>query len=257
MFRHLMPAAAALTTLLSIDASGQTTTDPRVLPPTERLSLEGPRFGFTILSPGIVDTLAAHGVDVSPFITQFGWQIEHQFYAHGPGPTMVTELVGLLGALEQGEVLPSGSWIVGVRSPNGAEVGLGPNFSAAGPALVLAAGITRRVGAVNIPLNVSIVPSKTGTRVSFLGGYTMRRGVRARSDRAQRIPRFPGSPRIPLPVPSTPIEPQIPHACFPNAQLCNPPIRVPMKPHTAHAPARVESVGVCWSQHSTCRRPAA
>jgi hypothetical protein len=42
-------------------------------------------------------------------------------------------------------------------------------------ALVVAAGVTMRTETFNIPLNVAIVPSKAGTRVSVLTGFNMRR----------------------------------------------------------------------------------
>ena len=92
------------------------------------------------------------------------------------GPvTMVTEWVALVGGLEQGVVLPSLSWMVGVRTRDGAEFGIGPNITPAGTALVFATGMTFRAGALNIPLNVAVVPGKVGTRVSLLTGFSLRR----------------------------------------------------------------------------------
>jgi hypothetical protein len=64
--------------------------------------------------------------------------------------------------------------VIGARHIGGMEFGVGPNVSAAGSALVIAAGATRRAGSMNIPVNVSIVPSKFGTRVSLLTGFTVR-----------------------------------------------------------------------------------
>jgi hypothetical protein len=146
----------------------------RVPPPVQRVKLSGPRFGVTYLGGAIVDSLAAHGVDVSPVITQFGWQFERLIFAGDNGLSAVTEWVVLVGGLEQSAFLPSVSWLVGIRGPRGAEFGVGPNVSAAGSALAIAGGVTTRAGAFNLPVNIAVVPSKVGTRVSLLVGFTTR-----------------------------------------------------------------------------------
>ena len=148
--------------------------DQRVPPLTQHIKLSGPRFGITYLGGSIVDSLAAHEVDVSPVITQFGWQFERLIFAGDNGLSSVTECVVLAGGLEQRAFLPSVSWMVGVRGPRGAEFGVGPNISAAGSALAIAAGVTSRAGAFNLPVNVTIVPTRIGTRVSLLVGFTTR-----------------------------------------------------------------------------------
>lgn len=114
------------------------------------------------------------GVAVGRVITQFGWQFERQFYAIEGGPAAVTELVVLVGGLEQQAFLPSLSWLVGLRTPRGAEFGVGPNISAGGSSLAFAAGVTQRVGGLNVPINVAFVPGRTGGRVSVLAGFTSR-----------------------------------------------------------------------------------
>ena len=81
----------------------------------------------------------------------------------------------LLGGLEQGLAVPSLNWIVGLRTREGAEFGIGPNLTPAGAALAVAAGVTFRSGALNIPMNVAVVPSKDGVRVSVLSGFNFRR----------------------------------------------------------------------------------
>ena len=155
---------------LSAPALGQT------LPPVARaVSLEGPRVGFTSLSPGVVETLKENSIAIRPLITQFGWQFEKQFYNPGTGLAAVSEWVVLLGGLEQGVVVPSLNWMVGLRTREGAEFGIGPNLTPAGAALAIAAGVTFRTGALNIPMNVAVVPSKSGVRVSVLSGFNFRR----------------------------------------------------------------------------------
>jgi hypothetical protein len=138
------------------------------------VNLSGPRIGFTSLSQGVVDALAERSIEVQPLITQFGWQFEKQFYSKSGGLTAVNEWVVLLGGLEQDVVLPSLSWIVGLRTPEGAEFGVGPNITPAGTAIVFAAGVTFRSGALNLPVNVAVVPSKSGVRFSMLAGFNFR-----------------------------------------------------------------------------------
>ena len=145
------------------------------LPPIAKTAdLSGPRFGLTLLSDGIVKKLRERDITVGPYISQFGWQFEKQFYTKDSGVAMVTEWVALVGGLDQGVALPSLSWVVGARTRDGAEFGIGPNITPAGAALVLATGMTFRAGALNIPVNVAVVPSKSGTRVTLLSGFSLR-----------------------------------------------------------------------------------
>ena len=145
-------------------------------PPTpNEVNLSGPRFGITALSDGVMNDLAARGLKASPMISQFGWQVERAFYRSDSGVAALSEWVVLLGGLEQDLKIPSMTWLVGLRSATGAEFGIGPNFSPAGSALAIAGGVTFRHGYLNVPVNVAIVPSKDGTRISLLTGFNMRR----------------------------------------------------------------------------------
>ena len=158
------------------------------------LSLSGPRFGVTVLSDSLVDKLHNEDIDISPVVTQFGWQFEKQFSTSDSGPTLVTEWVLLAGGVEQGVFLPSVSWLVGARTRNGLEFGIGPNLSVAGAALVASAGMTFQAGGLNIPVNLAVVPSsvnwvtysgppsnrvteieRRALRVSLLFGFNTRR----------------------------------------------------------------------------------
>ena len=144
-------------------------------PIVHTLDLSGPRFGVTFLSDGLVKELHdERQLDLQPTITQFGWQFERQFMTKDSGFTAVSEYVVLLGGLDQGVALPSLSWLVGGRTRSGAEFGVGPNLTPAGVGLVIAVGVTYRVGAMNIPVNFAVVPSKFGQRISVPTGFTMR-----------------------------------------------------------------------------------
>ena len=209
MFDRIRAAAAALaistaTAFSPVPAIAQVD-DPRVPPPAQHVRLSGPRFGVTYLGGSIVDSLAVHGIDVSPVITQFGWQFERLIFMGDNGLSAVTEWVVLVGGLEQSTFLPSVSWLVGLRGPSGAEFGVGPNISAAGSALAIAGGVTTRAGAFNLPVNVAIVPGKIGTRVSVLVGFTTRSEPRrSRSDAPAVTRPRPGRQFPPFPRPGFP-----------------------------------------------------
>ena len=170
--RHAVIVLLSLVVLTGA-ASAQNVLDPPGF--TKTVNLSGPRFGLTALSPGVVDELHKREIDVTSNISQFGWQFERQFYTRDSGVAAVNEWVFLLGGLDQGVALPSLSWMVGLRTREGAEFGIGPNITPAGVALALAGGVTFRAGNLNVPMNVAVVPSKAGTRISVLTGFNMRR----------------------------------------------------------------------------------
>jgi hypothetical protein len=141
-----------------------------------QISRSGPRFGVTWLSGSIVDTLQSrYSIDVAPVITQFGWQFERQFASLENGPVALNEWVLLIGGLDQGAFLPSLTWLVGIRTPGNFEIGIGPNATPAGVALAISTGYTFKAGALAVPVNMAIVPSKYGVRASVLTGFNLYR----------------------------------------------------------------------------------
>lgn len=171
MFGRTLAALAAAAVIQAVPAGAQ---QPQDL--VRELNRSGPRFGFTWLGGDLVDTLSAKfDVDVSPVITQFGWQFEQQFASLENGPVVLNEWVILVGGLEQGEFLPSLTWLVGVRTAGNLEFGVGPNITPAGVALAFSGGITFRAGALAIPVNLAFVPSKFGPRASILTGFNLYR----------------------------------------------------------------------------------
>ena len=139
------------------------------------VSLSGPRLGATFLSPGVAEKLRDNQIDAGWALSQFGWQFEKRIKTGPSGLSAVNEWVFLAGGLEQGVVIPSVSWLVGLRTGSGVEFGLGPNITPAGVALALAGGVTVSKGALNVPFNIAVVPSKAGVRVSVLTGFNMRK----------------------------------------------------------------------------------
>lgn len=142
--------------------------------------LSGPRLGLTYVTPGEI----VNEIDGS-FMTQYGWQFETRFVS-GDELAGLVEWVLLAGGLEKGYVLPSVTSIIGLRTKSGFEIGAGPNLSLAGVGLAFAVGYNFSVGSLNLPLNLSWVPSTriededdsskdldAGHRVSLTFGFNM------------------------------------------------------------------------------------
>lgn len=141
---------------------------------TKSFTLSGPRFGLTFIEGALADTLMRR-YDVRSPITQFGWQFETQIFRVDDGLRGLTELVLLVGGLDQGVVIPTGTWLVGIRGKSGMEIGVGPSVSPAGVGIAVAGGISFRHNGVNFPLNLAVVSGKGGQRYSILTGFTLHR----------------------------------------------------------------------------------
>ncbi|MDH5301034.1 MAG: hypothetical protein OEW58_06695 [Gammaproteobacteria bacterium] len=134
-------------------------------------NLSGPRIGVTVLSSETLAFARSHDLYLSDTITQFGWQFERNFFTTNQGPQGITALVPLLGGADQGVLLPSVSWVTGLRMPSGYEYVIGPNVSISGIGMAFAMGKTYRVGEVNFPVNFSVATSNKGWRASILFGF--------------------------------------------------------------------------------------
>jgi hypothetical protein len=172
MFRKML-AAISLVTVASLPST-LAAQQPADL--VQQLNRSGPRFGVTWLGGALTDSIKSKfDMDVAPVITQFGWQYERQFASLENGPVALNEWVLLVGGLDQGVFLPSLTWLVGIRTPGNFEFGVGPNLTPAGVALALSTGVTFRTGALAVPVNIAIVPSRFGTRASILTGFNIYR----------------------------------------------------------------------------------
>lgn len=180
-FRLVLTVALLLAPLAAEGSAqvGQPLNDAEAVQP---LRLSGPRFGVTYMTDGVRNR-AMEFLEYRPgaVITQFGWQWETRFFSYGEGATGVSEWILLVGGLDQSLVIPSLTWIVGFRSGSGVEFGVGPNVTAAGAALVVAGGVTLRSGSIFFPINLAVVPSRVGPRISILAGFNMRREHAARN----------------------------------------------------------------------------
>ena len=141
--------------------------------------LSGPRLGVTALTTGMASEELG-----SNFISQYGWQFETRF-SDSEELAALAEWIILAGGMEQGYFLPSITSLVGLRRAEGFEFGVGPNLSITGIGFVVASGYNFKVGNVNLPVNISWVPSNksswhndevTGHRISLTCGFNMSKG---------------------------------------------------------------------------------
>ena len=191
----------ALALLLALPATAQDVLPGRAYEPPLDVGprrQNGPRFGVTYLAPGVVERINDaigpndDGEDRfnTPLTTQFGWQFEIPTFQADNGLTGVVEAVPLIGGLERGLFLPTFTFIAGVRTPSGFEVGVGPNLSLTGLAsvessssesgiaasLAIVAGKSIDVGGANVPINAAIALGESGSRISLLIGLTTSNG---------------------------------------------------------------------------------
>ena len=162
--------------------------------------LAGPRIGLTMITEGSTADFIHKGFDYvdsdevnklgetgSAFTTQYGWQWESRFADGGGDVVGIVEWIALVGGMEQGLFLPSVSSVIGARTSNGLEFGVGPNLSLSGVGMLFAVGHNFKSGSLNIPVNLVFMPGKkddgyfdgesytynTGTRISIMVGFNL------------------------------------------------------------------------------------
>ena len=142
-------------------------------------SMTGPRLGLTLIGAGeTADILTDDDNGPSAITTQYGWQWESRF-ADGGDITGLAEWVVLLGGVERGKFLPSISSLIGFRSREGFEMGVGPNLTLGGLGMVFGVGFTATNGKLNMPINIVFSPSKeyswieSGPSLSILVGFNI------------------------------------------------------------------------------------
>jgi hypothetical protein len=133
------------------------------------MKISGPRIGVTQVVGALADELEDE--DINPTLTQFGWHIEHRFVSNTGKIAMLVEIVPLVAGVEQNTFLPSISALIGMRTLSGWEIGVGPNASVAGTAVVFAGGRTFDIDGIYIPVNVAYTHSTNGGRVSLIIGF--------------------------------------------------------------------------------------
>ena len=146
-------------------------------------NLGGPRLGVTYV-PGntaLAQKLRQNGIGSS--ISQFGWHFEYQIIPEGGGPSFVIQGIPMVGGVEYGTLIPTATFAMGVRLPDGYEFGMGPNLMFGGSkgvttALVVAVGKSFNYGGVSIPLNLVFATNPDGNRVSVMFGYAIATGIK-------------------------------------------------------------------------------
>ena len=134
--------------------------------------LAGPRLGFTFISAGPIADVLHKGFDFDggsdgrygstgpAFTTLYGWQWESRFADGGGDIVGIVEWIVLVGGMEQGMFLPSVSSIIGARTGNGLEFGVGPNLSLSGIGMVFGVGHNFKSGSLNLPVNLVFMPGR-------------------------------------------------------------------------------------------------
>ena len=149
--------------------------------------LSGPRIGLTFVTEGIAADFINEGFDYvdddnyingetgSAIISQYGWQWESRFADGGGDISGIVEWVALVGGMEKGLFLPSLSSVIGLRTSNGLEFGVGPNLSLSGIGMIFAIGHNFKSGSLNLPVNLVFVPGRneSGARISLMVGFNM------------------------------------------------------------------------------------
>src|SRR6185436_19756701 len=77
--------------LFTIGLASPALSQTYVPPPLRIVGLSGPRFGVTVLDRGVLDRLEERAITVRPVISQFGWQLEKQFFSASSGLTALNE----------------------------------------------------------------------------------------------------------------------------------------------------------------------
>jgi len=144
-------------------------------PSVNEINLAGPRIGVSYLSDRFRHRLEdRYSTSLKSVIAQFGWHFERRFFSVTSGLSALTEWIFLIGGFEQEKFLPSLTWLLGIRLPNGIEFGAGPNIALSGTSAVLATGITLHTDEINFPINVAVSTSKSGPRYTLLFGFNLR-----------------------------------------------------------------------------------
>tara|TARA_R110001583_G_scaffold60401_4_gene179459 strand:- start:3075 stop:3656 length:582 start_codon:yes stop_codon:yes gene_type:complete len=132
--------------------------------------LAGPRIGMTLITAGPVADFLHEGFDFDEndrygstgpaFTTQYGWQWESRFADGGGEIVGIVEWIVLVAGMEQGKFLPSATSVIGARTANGLEFGVGPNLSLSGVGMVFGVGYNFKSGSLNLPVNLVFMPGR-------------------------------------------------------------------------------------------------
>lgn len=168
--------------------------------------LVGPRIGITFVTAGSTADFLHEGYDYvddsetqlgqtgSAFTTQYGWQWETRFADGGGNVVGLVEWIALVAGMEKGRFLPSVTSVIGARTADGWEFGVGPTLALSGVGMVMGFGKNFKSGNLNLPVNIVYSPGKklddtyrddndnwsqipyeysTGARISLMVGFNL------------------------------------------------------------------------------------
>ena len=144
--------------------------------PPKPIKLSGPRAGLTYIGGDLGKYMRDN--NISQYISQVGWQFETRYFETRDGLQGLIETVILLGGFETDQPVLSLSLLVGFRTRDGFEAGVGPSLSTAGEgtrSFVFAVGHTYKNDNVYIPINFAIDPSAGAVKYTFLVGFILRK----------------------------------------------------------------------------------
>lgn len=143
------------------------------------LNLSGPRVGLTLVT-GEDKNRLKNKFDANPLIVQFGYQFEKRFFSTNNGVTALTEFIPLVGGLDQSLLIPSVSWLLGIRTASGFEFAFGPNLTMKDksvkdikPAFVFATGYSLKMDGMYFPFNFAVSRSRDGLHYNFTTGFNL------------------------------------------------------------------------------------
>lgn len=142
----------------------------------EPQKMSGPRAGLIYFANGItkVDEHDERRTS-SHLMSIFGWQMEDQSFQLSNGLTGMTEAVLSVAGIDQHLFLPAASLLVALRTRSGAELAIGPTLSPTEINLTFVAGRSVKIDGVRFPINVALVTSATGPRLSLTTGWIIDR----------------------------------------------------------------------------------
>jgi len=163
----------------------QTASPPTVSPsmniitgdPIDTIKMSGPRVGLTFLTGRSATPRDEGGEWDYPMITQIGWQFESRFFTTEGGLTGLTEVVPLVGGIDQNKFKPSVSFLFGVRTDRGNEFAVGPLVSLppggnVNTSFIFAVGMTKRQGNIFFPIKLE-TRTQNGARTRKQNGAAL------------------------------------------------------------------------------------
>ncbi len=129
----------------------------------------GFRIGGTYLDKDKI-TIGETEYKTGHFIMQFGYQKEHLISNTNEKGEFYFANILLFGGLEKNLFFPSWTGLIGLRTNSNFQFGIGPNISLAGISLTLSGGKNFEWGNANVPLDLAVIFSKNGLRISLLTG---------------------------------------------------------------------------------------